>query len=106
MVPGIALSILLPQVFAVIRAKWKKCGFVLRFLGKCSLELYLLHIMGRGLLPKTTFYNKQNVLHYYLMLAASVLLAYPAHKLVEFVSLRLGKTAGKLREGLTPSSGR
>lgn len=84
LIPGFALSVLLPAFFAWMRSKWEKSGRVLRWLGARSLELYLLHILfGKTLMPTTSFYDRTNVVHYYVMLAACLLLSWPAHWIVE-----------------------
>lgn len=84
LIPGFALSVLLPELVARIRTRWEKSGRFLRYMGMRSLELYLLHILfGRILLPLTGFYDRRNVVHYFIMLAGCLLLAWPAHWIVE-----------------------
>ena len=86
-VPGVALSVLLPYIFAAVHTKWEKSGFFFRFLGKCSLELYLLHIMlGYKLLPELSFFDDRNVIHWLFMLVGCIAISYPVHKLITMIS--------------------
>lgn len=95
LIPGVALSLLLPALVSLLRTALKHLWAAMRYLGDRSLELYLLHIMlNNHLLKNVSFYDRQNVLHYYLLLAVCVLLAWPAHAVV-----------GWLRKLLTGSPG-
>ena len=94
LIPGVSLSVLLPQIFE-FTSRYRKHRF-LKYLGNASVELYLLHIMlGRHLLPKTVFFDRKNMVHYYLMLLACLILAYPASKLNGYIS---GIISRKLEE--------
>ena len=61
------------------------------FLGQMTIELYIIHLLGRRLLPFTGFYNEKSHLHYFIMLACSVGLAYGFHKLNNLLSARIEK---------------
>ena len=76
LIPGVALSLLVPALVSLLRSPLKLLWTALRALGERSLELYLLHVM--------------------LMLAACVLLSFPAHFIVGKLSGLLG--GGKRRE--------
>ncbi len=97
-VPGVALSLLLPGVFSLLDTGNPVTGALLkalRYMGDRSLELYLLHIMlANHLLKNKSWFDRTDVKQYYLMLAACLLLAWPAHWI-----------AGKLR-GLLSGGGK
>ena len=85
LMPGISLTILIPQIFD-ITSKFIR-HHILRYLGNTSIELYLLHIMmGYHLLPKTGFYDRKNMLHYYVMLCVCIILSFPCSTLIHFLA--------------------
>lgn len=89
MIPGISLVIILSVVFEKFQDTAVNRFF--SFLGQMTIELYIIHLLGRRLLPFTGFYNEKSHLHYFIMLACSVGLAYGFHKLNNLLSARIEK---------------
>ncbi len=97
-IPAVALSLFLPAFFSLLdtgNPAAEALRKALRYMGDRSLELYLLHIMlANHLLKNKPWFDRTDVKQYYLMLAACLVMAWPAHFILE-----------KLRAVLSPSGG-
>ncbi len=90
LIPGISLVIILSIVFDKLQGTAVNRFF--SFLGQMTIELYIIHLLGRRLLPLTGFYNENSHLHYFIMLACSVGLSFCIHKINELLSARIEKS--------------
>ena len=88
-IPGTALTLLLSRLFA--RTSGSVFNRFCRFFGNMSVELYLIHLLGRRLLPATGFYDPDSHLHYLLMLCASVALGCLASRIDKFLAARISR---------------
>ncbi len=88
LVPGVTLVLLFSQLFGKTRGLVNR---IFAFFGNMSVELYLLHLMGRRLLPTTGFYDQSKHLHYFAMLGAAVVLAWVLSKLDKAIAGRVSR---------------
>lgn len=84
---GVAITFLIPLILDLI-----KCNILNRFLaffGKISLNLYLSHILVIYLYRETGWCDNKRILHYFVILLVSILIAYLTELIIEKFKGRL-----------------
>lgn len=77
---GVALTFTIPAVLKFLNCK--TINRICAFFGKISLNLYLSHIMVIRLYKMTEFYDGKRVIHYLVVLALSILVAWAAEQII------------------------